>query len=239
MVKHYFKVTFRHIRKHLLISILNISGLAIGIACFVLIMLYVNHELNYDKFNEYYNDIYRVAVDAQIGNTVIRQTWTPAPMPAALYDEFPEIAGHHPNRRLATNHSVIGDREYNEPRAAMVDSSFSEIFTLDFVEGSPEQVLNEPGQVLLDRTTAAKYFGDEPAMGGVIMIRDTIALTVTGVYQDLPAQAHFHFNLLISLVSPDGLYNNPSGSPIILKPTCDWSHGFPEDKLEAKLPAFR
>ncbi len=65
MVKHYFKVTFRHIRKHILISILNISGLAIGIACFVLIMLFVNHELNYDKFNEHYEDIYRIGVDAQ------------------------------------------------------------------------------------------------------------------------------------------------------------------------------
>ena len=91
MVKHYFKVTFRHIRKHLLISILNISGLAIGIACFVLIMLYVNHELNYDRYNEHFDDIYRVAVDAKIGNTVIRQTWTPAPLPAALYEEFPEV----------------------------------------------------------------------------------------------------------------------------------------------------
>ena len=91
MVKHYFKVTFRHIRKHLLISILNIAGLAIGIACFVLIMLYVNYELNYDKFNEHYDDIYRIGVEAQFGNTAIRQTWTPAPMPAAMYEEYPEI----------------------------------------------------------------------------------------------------------------------------------------------------
>ena len=62
MVKHYFKVTFRHIRKHILISILNIAGLAIGIACFILIMLYVNYELDYDKFNEHYDDIYRIGV---------------------------------------------------------------------------------------------------------------------------------------------------------------------------------
>ena len=91
MVKHYLKVTFRHIRKHLLISILNMAGLAIGIACFILIMLYVNYELNYDKFNEHYDDIYRMAIEAQFGNTEIRQTWTPAPLPAAMYEEFPEI----------------------------------------------------------------------------------------------------------------------------------------------------
>ena len=91
MVKHYFKVTFRHIRKHILISILNISGLAIGIGCFVLIMLFVNHELNYDQFNEHYDEIYRIRVDAQLGSTVIRQLGTPAPMPAAMYEEYPEI----------------------------------------------------------------------------------------------------------------------------------------------------
>ena len=237
MVKHYFKVTFRHIRKHLLISILNITGLAIGIACFVMIMLYVNHELNYDKFNEHYNDIYRVAVDAQIGSTVIRQTWTPAPLPAALYQEFPEIRAV---TRIADWEQTIriGDRFYNEPKAAMVDSSFSEIFTLDFVEGSPEQVLNEPGQVLLDRSTAAKYFGEESAMGGVIMIRDTIALTVTGVFEDLPAQSHFHFNILISLLSWEGLYNNPEWFANNFETYMRLEPGYPADTLEAKLPAF-
>jgi len=68
MLKHYIKVTLRQFAKHLLISILNICGLAVGIACFILIMLYVNHELRYDRFNENYDDIYRIAVDARIGS---------------------------------------------------------------------------------------------------------------------------------------------------------------------------
>ena len=155
MVKHYFKVTFRHIRKHLLISILNIAGLAIGIACFVLIMLYVNYELNYDKFNEHYDDIYRIGVDAQFGNTAIRQTWTPAPLPAAMYEEFPEIRAI---TRIADRSQTIriGDRFFNEPMAAMVDSSFTEIFTLDFVEGSSGKHLNEPGQALIGQEYRGK-----------------------------------------------------------------------------------
>ena len=237
MVKHYLKVTFRHIRKHLLISILNISGLAIGIACFVMIMLYVNHELNYDRFNIHFDDIYRVAVDARIGNTVIKQTWTPAPMPAAMYEEFPEVRAI---TRIADWEQTIkiGNRYFNEQRAAMVDSSFTEIFTLELVEGGSGKMLNEPGQVLLDRTTARKYFGDSLAVGKVIYIRDTIPLTVTGVYADIPSQAHFHFNILISLVSADGLYNNTGWfannfeTYLLLEP------GFPEEELEAKLPDF-
>ena len=116
MVKHYFKVTFRHIRKHLLISVLNIAGLAIGIACFVLIMLYVNHELNYDRHNEHFNNIYRVAVDAKIGNTLIKQTWTPAPMPAAMYDEFPEIRAI--TRIMDRTYTItIGDQLFSEKGA--------------------------------------------------------------------------------------------------------------------------
>ena len=237
MVKHYFKVTFRHIRKHILISILNISGLAIGIACFVLIMLYVNHELNYDRYNEYFADIYRVGVDAKVGNTVIKQTGTPAPMPAAMYEEYPEIRAI--TRILDRGITVkIDDRFFNEPKAAAVDSSFSEIFTLHFIEGSPDKVLNEPKQVLLDRSTAGKYFGEEPALGQVINFFDTIPLTVTGVYEDFPAQSHFHFNILISLLSAEGQYNNPQWFANNFATYMRLEAGFPEEELEAKLPDF-
>jgi len=237
MVEHYFKLTFRHIRKHLLISILNIAGLAIGIASFVLIMLYVNHELNYDKYNEHYDDIYRVAVDAKIGNTVIRQTWTPARMPLAMYDEYPEIMAI---TRIADRSMkvTLGDLVYNEDLAAAVDSTFTEVFTLNYLEGSPGKVLNEPGQVLLDRTTSRKYFGDETAYGKVIMVYDTIPLTVMGVFEDFPAQSHFHFSMLISLVSIDGLYNNQNWFANNFETYMRLEPGFPDEQLEAKLPAF-
>jgi len=237
MVEHYFKLTFRHIRKHLLISLLNIAGLAIGIACFVMIMLYVNHELNYDKFNEHYNDIYRIGVDARIGNTVIRQTGTPAPMPAAMYEEYPEIRAITRISDFSQKVS-IGDRVYNEERAAAVDSTFTEIFTLNFLEGSPEKVLNEPNQVLLDHTTARKYFGDEPAYGKVIMLDDTIAMTVMGVYEDFPAQSHFHFNFLVSLVSFEGYYDGTQWFANNFATYMRLTPGFPEEQLEAKLPDF-
>jgi putative ABC transport system permease protein len=237
MVKHYFKVTFRHIRKHLLISLLNMSGLAIGIACFVLIMLYVNHELNYDRYNEHFEDIYRVAVDARIGSTVIRQLGTPAPMPAAMYEEYPEIRAI--TRILTSSLTVtLGDRVFNEPDAAAVDSTFTDIFTLKFLEGSTDGALNEPREVLLDRSTAQKYFGEEPAYGKNIYIQDTIPLTVTGIYEDLPAQSHFHFNILVSLVSIEGRYNNDQWFNNNYATYMRLEHGAPEEKLEAKLPDF-
>lgn len=237
MVKHYFKVTFRHIRKHLLISILNILGLAIGITCFVLIFLYVNYELNYDRQNEHYENIYRIAIDAQFGNTAIRQTWTPAPLPAAMYEEFPEILAI---TRIGDWPQTINidERIFNEPKAAMVDSSFTEIFTLEFVEGSQGNHLQEPGQVLLDRSTAEKYFGDEPALGQTFLIRDTVPVTVTGVYEDIPAQAHFHFNMLISLVSAEGVYNSDNWGNNRFETYMRLQPGFPKENLEAKFPDF-
>jgi len=238
MVKHYFKVTFRHIRRHLLISILNISGLAIGIACFVLIMLFVNHELNYDRYNQHYDDIYRIGVEARIGNTVIRQTGTPAPMPAAMYDEYPAIrAISRISQRPLT--VKMGERYFSENDAAAVDSSFTDIFTLDFIGGDPVKVLNEPRQLLLNETTARKYFGDADAVGQTVEITtDSVPYTVTGVYRDFPAQSHFHFNILVSLITNQDAargtqwFANNYTTYLRLEP------GFPEADLEAALPDF-
>ncbi len=237
MILHFFRITIRQLKKHLLISMLNICGLAIGIACFVLIMLYVHHELNYDRYNEHFDDIYRMAVHAQFANTSIQQTGTPAPMPVAMYDEYPEVKAV---ARIADWEQTIriGDLLFNEKKAAAVDSSFADIFTMTFLEGSSSRVLNKPGQVLLDRTTARKYFGDGPAYGKVIYIQDTLPLTVTGVYEDFPVQSHFHFNVLFSLLSLEGEYNNPAWFANNFETYVRLEPGFPADQLEAKLPAF-
>ncbi|RPI45948.1 MAG: ABC transporter permease, partial [Bacteroidetes bacterium] len=237
MVKHYFKITFRNFRRHLLISLLNVSGLAIGIACFILIMLFVNHELHFDRFNQHFDNIYRIGVDARIGSTVIRQLGTPAPMPAAMYEEFPEIKAV--SRIYSGPATVtIGDRIFNEEQTAAVDSSFAEIFTLDFLEGSPDRILNRPFQVIIDRSTAEKYFGGEKALGNILYVYDTVPLTITGVYEDFPAQSHFHFNFLASLVSVEGQYNNTNWFANNFATYMRLEDGASPDELEAKFPDF-
>jgi len=237
MFAHYLKVTFRQIRKSLLVSLLNISGLAIGIACFIFIMLFVNHELNYDRHNVHFDDIYRCAVDIKSGNSLNRMTWTPAPLPEALYEEFPEVIAV--SRIYDRSFNVKVDKlAYNENKSAAVDSSFTDIFTLNFVEGSPDHVLSEPGQVLLDQSTAHKYFGEQPAYGEVIILRDTIPLTVVGVYEDFPPQTHFHFNMLVSLVTIDGEYNRTLWDAYNFKTYLRLEPGFSPEHLEAKFPDF-
>jgi putative ABC transport system permease protein len=203
----------------------------------MLIMLYVNHELNYDRHNIHYDDIYRLAIDIKTGNTVNRLTWTPAPMPEALYEEYPEVKAV--TRIYDRPFTVIVDKlSYNEKRSAAVDSSFVDIFTLNFIEGSPGKVLNEPGQVLLDLSTARKYFGDNPAYGQVIIIRDSIPLTVMGVYEDFPPQTHFHFNMLVSLVSIEGEYNHAEWDAYNFKTYLRLESGYPDETLESKFPDF-
>jgi putative ABC transport system permease protein len=171
------------------------------------------------------------------GNTVNRLTWTPAPMPEALYEEYPEVK--FVTRIYDRPFTVIVDElTYNERRSAAVDSSFTDIFTLDFVESPPAKVLNEPGQVLIDLSTARKYFGNKPAYGRVIVIRDTIPLTVMGVYEDFPSQTHFHFNMLVSLVSIEGEYNHAEWDAYNFKTYLRLESGYTDELLEPKFPDF-
>jgi hypothetical protein len=158
-------------------------------------------------------------------------------MPAAMYDEFPEIMAI--TRIYDREQTVrIDDKFYNEAKAAAVDSGFTDIFTLNLIEGSPVGTLNEPGQVLLDQSTAQKYFGNGSALGKVIQIKDTVTLTVMGVFEDLPSQSHFHFNILYSLLSLDGLHNNPQWFANDFKTYFRLENGFLKERLEDKFPAF-
>ena len=91
MIRHYLTIAYRNLWRNKLHSILNIFGLSIGITCFILIMLYVRYEINFEKFNPNASRIYRIAVNGMLGNTEIHQTGTPPPLPAALYQEFPEV----------------------------------------------------------------------------------------------------------------------------------------------------
>ncbi len=158
-------------------------------------------------------------------------------MPAAMYEEFPEIRAFT-RVRFSPETVKIGDRFYSEEKSVWVDSSFTDIFTLHFIEGSPGKNLNEPKQVLIDRSTARKYFGEKPALDKIIILRDSVPYAITGVYEDLPSQAHFHFNMLVSLVSSPSAandqqwFNNSYASYMRLEP------GYPSENLEAKLPAF-
>jgi len=204
MFKNHLKIALRTIAKHKAFSAINLFGLAVGIACFAVIMLYVQDELAYDKFHVDADRIYRVVKDFvnEDGSKLPDATTPPALMPA-LAREIPEIEtatrifpswGYKP---LLT----YGEKTFYEERFLRVDSSFFEVFSFPFVRGEAKSAFAQRTSIVLTESLAKKYFGDEDPMGKTLLIDHGNPVQVTGILKDVPAQAHFKFDYLLSIRS--------------------------------------
>jgi putative ABC transport system permease protein len=147
MFLNYLKTGIRYILRNSGYSLINISGLAIGIAASILILLFVTSELSYDRFHDKSDRIYRIGVEALIGNTEIHQVHTPARLPVAQYSFFPEIEFITRVTNWSNSKVEYGDHVYMEPAARYVDSTFFDIFTVEFISGRPDNALKEPNTV--------------------------------------------------------------------------------------------
>lgn len=212
MIRNYIKIAFRNMRRHRMYSTINIAGLAIGIACSILIMLYVNYELSYDSYNKKADRTYRLAVSALVGNTKINQTYSSAITFTKLLQDFPEI---ETGLKIFTMGRVpvhIGDRIFYESDGLAVDSTFYDVFSIKLLSGNPRKVLVEPKSVVLAKSTALKYFNSTDVTGRMITLdlpygmgKETFR--ISGVSEDMPANSHFHYNYLLSLTSFPELIN--------------------------------
>ena len=237
MLRNIFKTAFRFLIRNKEFSFINIFGLSIGIAISIIGMLYVINELSYDKYNKNADKIYRFAVDALSGNTAIYQTYTPAALPRALYDEFPEI---EKITRIATfdaQNFRYSDKVFLENNVFVIDSTFFEIFTLPIVKGMDSKLLYEPYTAVITKSTAKKYFGTEDPINKVIR-NDTTNFKVIAVIEDIPENSHFHFNIALALTSFDGFYNNPAWFANNFRNYFLLNENHNYKDLEAKLPDF-
>ncbi len=212
MYKNYFKISFRNMRKHKVYSGINIAGLSVGIACFMLIFLYVQDELSYDRYHEYAKDIYRVVVeDYNEGGKISRTFAYTSPMHGpVLRDEYAQVVTAV--RFNPWNFPVIRyeEKQFSEPYFNFVEPTIFDVFTFKFLEGSSKNALTEPYSVILTQTTARKYFGDEPALGKTIQVLDGgdgRDFKVIGVIEDFPEQSHMSYNFLASWVTYENLAN--------------------------------
>ncbi|MGH7494331.1 MAG: ABC transporter permease [bacterium] len=237
MLKSFFKIAVRNLRKHKAHSSLNLTGLSIGMACCLLIFLYVVDELSYDTFNKKASRIYRVATASRFGDTETASALTPAPLAMALVQDFPEV---QTATRLFTlfGEATIshGENRFNENRVFFADSTFFEVFNIPLIRGNPKAALTQRASIVLTEAAAQKYFGEEDPLGKTLMLNTNIGLKVTGVSANVPHNAHFHFDFLISLAS-FGASRNPSftsqfnyHSYIVLQ------EGIPPERLEAQFP---
>ena len=206
MIGNYFKIAVRNIFKHKGVSLINITGLAIGIACSILILLFVTHELSYDRFHVNADRIYRIAVRASIGNTSIRQTYSSSETFRKLLLDFPELETGVKFLRIGEVPVILGERTFHESRFYAVDDTFYKIFTVPLIHGDPDSVLSNPNTMVLSKNIAVKYFGSVDVVGKTLRVDfpgdlESRNFQITGVSENMPANSHFHYDILISLAS--------------------------------------
>ena len=199
MLKNYLVIAFRNLIRQKGYFILNTFGLAIGLACFIFIFLYVLHELNYDRFHSKYERIYRVVIEGKMSGQELYQAVTAAPMAEAMLIDYPEVELAVRLTEQGAWLMQYGDSRYNEDHVLFVDSTFFKVFDFELIKGDPATCLREPRSLVLTASHAYRYFGNDEPVGKAIKVEDdTISYTVTGVMADVPGNSHFTFEILAS-----------------------------------------
>ncbi len=238
MLGNYLKFAIRLSFKHKVYSIINILGLAIGIAAFLFILLYVQDELSYDKYNEKYDRIYRVNTFGTLSGEEFNAPYTPIPLAKNLLKDFPEVESA--TRIIAGSHKLIRyeDKRFSEKRFFYGDSSFFEIFDIPLIQGSPKTVLNQPNTVVVTVKTAKRYFGDEDPIGKVIKLDNGLEYKVTGVCENVPSNSHFHFDLIASIITYEDFSYGENWINLRVLTYIVLKKGIHQKQIEKKLPAF-
>lgn len=200
MIKNYFKVALRNMSRHKVYSFINILGLAIGLTACILILLYLQYELSYDRWNAKADRIYRVALHGILGENEFNGAVACAPMAKTLMAEFPEVESAARIRNYGFPVLRYKDKVFSEERYYYADTTFFDIFSIEFIMGNAATCLSEPQTIVLTESMWRKYFGDEDPIGKIINSDNQNDWKVTAVIKDFPENSHFH---------PDFLANNP------------------------------
>ncbi len=203
MWSHQLKIAFRHFRRQAFFSLVNVAGLAVGLAACWLITLFVVHERSFDRFLPDANRICAVALDLKSGDQQGRTTNTPPPLGPRLAADFQEIELAARTFRLGSavvRHDAPGHAPvlFNEKGVMAVDTAFLELFNLPMVQGDVSTALDQPGGLVLTEAMAEKYFGKSEAIGQPLLINDR-SFTVTGVAKNLPTTSTLQFGFLLPM----------------------------------------
>ena len=182
-------------------ALLNIAGLAVGMAGFILIMLWVKDELSYDKFNEKEPRIVRIKVDYSLMGENINAVTSPPPMATVMKRDFPEVENVVRFRDYGTGSVAYKEKYFTEDRIGYADSTIFDIFTIPLIKGNPKNVLAAPNTITISESVAQKYFGKEDPLGKILTLYNSVDFEITGVYKDIPDASHFHFDFIASLYS--------------------------------------
>lgn len=201
MFLNYLNIAFRNLLKHKFYSFLNLSGLAVGIACFILIYLFVSHELSYDKHIPLAEDTYRIATkgrfaDSELNIAVVSNLFGPT-----VYEKYPEIIDYTNMVEYGAEIIKYGENSYKEEKTIFADSSFFSFWGIRLIKGNEETALKAPQSMVLSNDLAKKIFGDEDPMDKSVKIAGKYEYKITGIVEDIPSNTHFDFDLIMSLES--------------------------------------
>ena len=208
MIKYDFLFALRNFRKQRLFSLVNLFGLSLAIVAVCLILIYVQNELNFDRYNKSADRVYRVY------NTFVRegksQDWvkTPAPLGAFLKDKFPEIENTARIAKVEKGAVGYGENSFYEENIVLADASIFDVFTFPLLAGNPQTVLEAPNSVVLSKSIAEKYFGNENPIGKTITYNRKTELTVSGIMKDVPGNSHLPCEMIVSMSTSNAFFGN-------------------------------
>lgn len=249
MLKNHLKIIFRNMKQQKIYSMINIMGLAGGIACCLLIFLYVHYEFSFDSFHEKIDRIHRIILERTYPDRVTHWPIMPNPLADALINDYPEVEtatrvvpltwGREGSDGKTRIH--YQDKTILEPNVVYGDDAFFDVFSFHLLEGDPEKVLEQPNSVVITKEMAEKYFRNENPLGKVLTI-DAYGgekdFQVTGISENIPKNSHFRFNFLMSYNSCIDYYSTvwstewASFTYILLK------ENVTGPELEEKLPGI-
>ena len=247
MFNNYITIFIRNFFRQKGYSFLNAFGLAIGIACFLLIAFYVVDEFRYDRFHTKATRIYRVHEIFQADGIGERSASLPFPAAEALANDYDRQVVNavrffnFQSPALAVS-TTDNKKEFNEKRLFFADSTVFDVFDFEFIKGDPKTALDNMNSIVITESMARKYFADEDPIGKYLKFQGKANLLITGLLKDVPHNAHFQFDFLVSFSTltdfynngkiPDGWYWNPCWTYLLLKDESD------AQTLQAAMPAF-
>lgn len=238
MLRNLITHSLRSLKRQRSYLIINILGLSVGIACSLLIAIYVINEAGYDRFNEKKDRIFRIVLNGKMGGQEFIGAYTCSPIGPTMLKEFPEIEDYL--RLTGRGPTVVeyNDLSFTDDNVLESDSAFFNFFSIPLLKGDPENVLNAPRRAVLSASTAKRIFGNEDPIDKAIKIGDdTVKFIVSGIMEDVPANSHFNASILTSFMtnprSQDPVWlSNSFSTYLLLKPNTD------AEAVSAKIPGL-
>lgn len=243
MLKNYLLIAVRSLTKQKIYSVINITGLSVGIASFLLIMLQVNDELSFDSFHEKADHIYKVVLERKYPDHKTNYATIPHSFSDVMVSDFPEIknavrilgGGRNNTIRVKYVNPQHEEKVFDETRFVLADSTYFDIFSTKLLIGDPKTALSKAQNLVITQSTALKYFGTDDPIGKTLQT-DFGEFNITGVCEDVPSNSHMEFDFLGAMRTAPFIFNNQNFTGFSAHLYLELNPGVSPQELEAKFP---